>query len=236
MEVIPVIDVRHGVAVAAARGDRAAYRPLVTPLSQRSDPVSVALGLCNLFAFPTLYVADLDGIEGRGQYAGLAAMIREALPAGSSVWLDAGRRPRDVAQGPNALGDEVPVIGSESLQIGSDVRALGSLSPEAYVLSLDFKDGGFAGPAGVLAERDLWPRRVIVMTLARVGSGEGPDLDRLAEVVRRAEGRAVYAAGGVRDMADLVAVEQVGAAGALIASALHAGTITAGDLEKIAGR
>jgi HisA/HisF family protein len=236
MEVIPVIDVRHGVAVAAVRGDRAAYRPLVTPLSQRSDPLAVAQGLCNLFAFPTLYVADLDGIEGRGENSGLAARIREALPAGSSVWLDAGRRPRDVAQGSNALGHEVPVIGSESLQVGSDVRALGALSPEAYVLSLDFKDGGFAGPAGVLAAPDLWPRRVIVMTLARVGSGEGPDLDRLAEVVRRAEGRAVYAAGGVRDMADLDAVEQVGAAGALIASALHAGTIPAGDLEKIAGR
>src|SRR5450631_3840226 len=149
MEVIPVIDVRHGVAVAAARGDRAAYRPLVTPLSPGSDPVAVALGLCSLFAFPTLYVADLDGIEGRGSNAGLAARIKEALP-GVSVWLDAGRRPRDVTPGSTGPKDEVPVVGSESLQAGADVRALGAQSPEAYVLSLDFKDDGFAGPAGVL--------------------------------------------------------------------------------------
>ena len=235
MEVIPVIDVRHGVAVAAVRGDRAAYRPLVTPLSQRSDPVAVAQGLCNLFAFPTLYVADLDGIEGRGANAGLVARIGQALPR-ISVWLDDGLRPRDIPQGLSGAGDGVPVIGSESLQTGTDVRALQALPADAYVLSLDFKGGEFAGPAGVLASPDFWPRRVIVMTLARVGSGEGPDLDRLAEVVARSEGRAVYAAGGVRDAADLAAVRRTGAAGALIASALHAGTITAGDLEKIAGR
>ena len=32
----------------------------------------------------------------------------------------------------------------------------------------------------ILAEPALWPQRVIVMTLARVGSGAGPDLQRLA--------------------------------------------------------
>ena len=37
MDVIPVIDVRHGLAVAAVRGQRADYRPLVTPLAEGSD-------------------------------------------------------------------------------------------------------------------------------------------------------------------------------------------------------
>jgi phosphoribosylformimino-5-aminoimidazole carboxamide ribotide isomerase len=111
-----------------------------------------------------------------------------------------------------------------------------ALPDEGYVLSLDFKASRFVGPAGLLSTSTFWPRRVIVMTLARVGSGEGPDLDRLSEIVARAQGRAVYAAGGVRNADDLAAIQDTGAAGALIASALHAGTITAGDLIKIAGR
>ena len=87
----------------------------------------------------------------------------------------------------------------------------------------------------MLDEPQHWPHAVIVMTLARVGSGEGPDLQRVAAIVARAGGRRIYAAGGVRNRADIEALHAAGAAGALIATALHAGTIKAGDLEEIAG-
>ena len=70
MEVIPVIDVAHGEVVRAVKGERSAYRPIETPLSSSSEPAELARGLAKLFPFRTLYVADLDGIEGRGpQYA-----------------------------------------------------------------------------------------------------------------------------------------------------------------------
>jgi phosphoribosylformimino-5-aminoimidazole carboxamide ribotide isomerase len=103
------------------------------------------------------------------------------------------------------------------------------------VLSLDFHGDRFAGPSEILADAACWPDRVIVMTLARVGSGSGPDLARLAEVVARAGARSVYAAGGVRDRADVEALRLAGVAGVLVASALHADKITAGDLKAIAG-
>jgi phosphoribosylformimino-5-aminoimidazole carboxamide ribotide isomerase len=77
---------------------------------------------------------------------------------------------------------------------------------------------------------------VIVMTLARVGSGTGPDVQRVAEIVERAGQRHVYAAGGVRDLDDVEALRTAGAAGVLLATALHSGKITAGDLMMIAGR
>ena len=41
------------------------------------------------------------------------------------------------------------------------------------------------------------------MTLARVGSGGGPDLDRLRALRRMAPGKRLYAAGGVRGADDL---------------------------------
>jgi phosphoribosylformimino-5-aminoimidazole carboxamide ribotide isomerase len=74
------------------------------------------------------------------------------------------------------------------------------------------------------------------MTLDRVGSDGGPDIERLQDIIRRAGSRRIYAAGGIRDRADLDRVRAAGAAGALIASALHARKISAGDLKEIAGR
>ena len=84
MDVIPVIDVRHGMAVHARQGQRDQYKPLETPLAQRSDPVAVARGFLSLFPFRAIYVADLDGIEGRGRCKGLAARPHRGA-AGSGI-------------------------------------------------------------------------------------------------------------------------------------------------------
>jgi phosphoribosylformimino-5-aminoimidazole carboxamide ribotide isomerase len=237
MDIIPVIDVRHGLAVRAARGQRAEYRPLVTLLAQGSEPVAVALGLRSLFTLHALYVADLDGIEGRRRNAALAQKLSEALP-GVQLWIDDGALPRQ--PDPRALASTrtgvTTVVGSESLTRAEHMDALATLSPDDYILSLDFREDGFLGPAALLQNAALWPSRVIVMTLARVGSGEGPDLARVREVVARAGARRVYAAGGVRNGADIESLKEAGAAGVLIASALHDGKVTAGELERLAGR
>ena len=231
MDVIPVIDVRHGVAVHARQGQRDRYKPLETPLAQGSDPVAVARGLLSLFPFRSIYVADLDGIEGRGRHEGLAAGLTAALP-GVEFWIDDGTS-ADAAVA--RAGGVFPVVGSESLA-DDDLRRLPKEPGGLFALSLDFRGDGFVGPQALLDDAALWPERVIVMTLARVGAGEGPDLQRVAAIVARAGARRVYAAGGVRHLADLKALREAGAAGALVATALNAGTITAGDLIEIAGR
>jgi hypothetical protein len=90
MQVIPVVDIRGGVAVAAVRGDRARYLPLETPLApSTAEPVAIALGLRTLFPFRTLYVADLDGIEGRGADLATQAGLMQAWP-GAELWIDDG--------------------------------------------------------------------------------------------------------------------------------------------------
>jgi phosphoribosylformimino-5-aminoimidazole carboxamide ribotide isomerase len=67
---------------------------------------------------------------------------------------------------------------------------------------------------------------VLVIDLTRVGSGSGPPLDAVAEVAAALPGVAVYAGGGVRHDDDLRALESAGAAGALVATALHEGRLT----------
>ena len=234
MEIIPVIDVRHGVAVRAVAGDRANYKPLVTPLAATADPVDVALGYRALFAFSTIYLADLDGIEGRGANPEIVQRLIHGVP-GSTFWIDNGSAKH---------ADIIPllastrlnvVIGSESLTSLDELEHLRCMFGARIILSLDFRGDEFLGPPRLLEGSRHWPDRIIVMTLARVGTDEGPDLVRLRDLIVRAGTRRVYIAGGVRKRRDLIAAREAGAAGALIASALHSGQIKTGDLEEIAG-
>ena len=237
MEIIPVLDVARGHAVRAMSGDRQNYRPIVTPLADSSDPAAVAKGLASLHAFAKIYVADLDGIEGRGRNVHLVPSISRVLPR-AAIWIDAGTGSPGAARAVLAAPVTTLVIGSESLESITDLRDIIAEAPAGRtVLSLDFRGDEFMGPAALLSDISLWPQHIIVMTLGRIGGIEGPDVTRVADIAKRGgSGRRVYAAGGIRDVADLNAVRLAGAAGALIASALHDQKITAGDLKEISGR
>lgn len=235
LDVIPVLDVARGTAVRAVRGEREAYEPIVTPLADGADPVAVAKGLHDIYPFRRLYVADLDGISGKGRNVHLVPSLSQALPH-TEIWIDAGTASRGAARALLAAPVTTLVIGSESLETVKTMKDVMAEAPLRTVLSLDFLGDEFMGPDALLDDAGLWPPRVVVMTLARVGSGEGPDLERITDCVARAGARKVYAAGGIRDAADLKAVRAAGAAGALVATALHSGKISAGELRKLAGR
>jgi phosphoribosylformimino-5-aminoimidazole carboxamide ribotide isomerase len=83
--------------------------------------------------------------------------------------------------------------------------------------------------AGCWTQPSLWPSRVIVMTLERVGSDGGPDLDTFAQVRRQAPQRQFIGAGGIRDARDLSAAREAGASAWLVASALHDLRLPAAD-------
>jgi phosphoribosylformimino-5-aminoimidazole carboxamide ribotide isomerase len=222
MEIIPVLDLKGGVVVRARMGERHLYAPIATPLAATSDPLDVARGLLALHSFAALYIADLDAIEGRGDNSAALRRIRRGCP-GVSLWVDNGIADPAAAARWLDAGLGSLVLGSETQSDAALVRALAD--DDRVILSLDFRAAGFQGPAEILDEPPTWPARVIAMTLARVGSGAGPDLERLAAVRRMAGGRRIYAAGGVRDAADLAALTHAGIAGALVATALHDGRL-----------
>jgi len=211
-------------------GDRASYQPIDSVLSRTSDAVDVVRGLLGLYPFPILYVADLDAIQRKGDGLPTLRRIRAEFPA-LRMWIDNGAADTEALDAIILDNLGAPVIGSESQTDGALVAR--HKDSNRVVLSLDFRGDAFQGPSEILAEPSLWPRRLIVMTLARVGSGDGPDLARLAAIRSIAGGRELYAAGGVRDAADLSALKCAGAAGALIASALHDGRLGRADLEAI---
>ena len=226
--VIPALDLKDGAVVHAKAGNRADYRPIASPFGAADNPVAIARRLLAVTGSPFLYIADLDAIAGTGNHFELVRGLGYALP-GTTLWIDAGFS--DVADCAFwlPLGATL-VIGSESLAEVDDWREIHGAFGESVVLSLDFDSGGRQGPEALFNEPALWPNRIIAMSLGRVGTGGGPDIDRLKAIIAVAKGRAVFAAGGVRDAQDLAAIASLEAHGALLATALHAGAVTQNEI------
>jgi phosphoribosylformimino-5-aminoimidazole carboxamide ribotide isomerase len=213
-------------------GRRDHYRPIETPLSATSNPTDVVRGLLALHPFPTLYVADLDAIERRGNND---AMLRrlQAEFAGLTFWVDSGIADRAAAHAWLGAGLGKVVLGSEALPDAGLVHQFAD--DPRVILSLDFRDDASLGPPTLLTQPDHWPEQVIVMTLTRVGSGAGPDLARLSAIRAAAPAKKIYAAGGVRDGADLIALHKAGMAGALVATSLHDGRLSGPEIKRLTG-
>lgn len=230
MEVIPVLDLKDGAVVHARMGRRNEYRPIETPLSSSSNPLDVARGLLSIYPFETFYVADLDAIEGKGNNNTALRRLKAEFPD-LTFWVDNGVADLGRAQCWLNVGLGYLVLGSETQDDGALVRNLSA--DGRIILSLDYRGRAFVGPAVLQNDADAWPARVIVMTLARVGSAMGPDWDRLAAIKARAAINRVYAAGGVRDADDLVALARAGIEGALVASCLHNGKLTGAQIARL---
>ena len=232
MEVIPVIDLKDGVVVHARMGMRSAYTPIETSLSPSSRPTDVARGLLSIFPFKKFYVADLNAIENKDNNN--AALKRLSLDFPELVfWVDAGIADVHHAQRWFEAGLGHLVLGSETQRDSDLIRFL--CRNNRTILSLDFRGDAFLGPASLLNEANIWPTNVIVMTLARVGSASGPDMNWLTTIKSRAANRQVYAAGGVRDANDLASLAAAGIAGALVATSLHNGKLTGAQIARLSG-
>ena len=228
MRIVPVVDLKGGIVVHARRGQRADYAPLRSPLVDGCEPVAVARALCGVARANTLYVADLDAIDG----APADVETLSALSAVADVWVDAGATTRARADELTGAGATRNIVGTESLDPG----AVDDMDIPPRLLSVDLRDGKLISPRAELSGREaaaaaplataLGVREVLVIDLARVGSGSGPPLEAVAELAAALPGVAIYAGGGVRDEGDLRALEGAGAAGALVATALHEGRIT----------
>ena len=221
------------MVVHAREGRRAEYRPVQSRLCQGAVAETVVDALLRLYPFRSLYVADLDAIQRVGSNLDTLKRVRRGFPD-LDLWVDSGIADE---RGLDAwLHDNIgrAVIGSETL-LDAEFMSLarkrcGDVSP---VLSLDFIAEVFKGPQALLADpARYWPERVLAMNLRRVGSDAGPDLALIASLAAKAPGREVYAAGGVRSVEDLECVAAAGAAGALIATALHDGRLGPSELSR----
>jgi len=222
--IIPALDLKDGMVVHAKGGARADYRPIASPFGAADNPLAIARELLTVTGSSILYVADLNAIAGIGSNSELIRGLSYALP-GVTVWIDAGfSKVADCAFW-LPLGATL-VIGSESLAAIDDWREMQDAFGESLVLSLDFDSHRRRGDQALFEDPALWPDRIIAMTLGRVGTSQGPDIDLLKSLIAVAGARSIFASGGTRNRTDLAAIADLGAAGAVVATALHAEAVT----------
>lgn len=242
MIVIPAIDLREGRCVRLLQGDFA--RETVW----RDDPLELAREYRRA-GFDRLHVVDLDGArEGlQRNEAIVRALVDEA---GAVIQLGGGIRTHAGVERWLAAGVTRCVVGSLAVD-DPDVVAgwLEEFGPERIVVALDVRcpENGDPVPATHGWQRastvTLWQCldrylasglvHVLCTDVGRDGTLGGPNLALYGEFRRRYPGLALQASGGVRDHADLEALEALGCAAAITGRALLEGTI---DLREVACR
>jgi len=239
LKVIPVIDILNGIVVHAVRGKRCEYQPLQSILCKSVQPLEVSKAF-KTFGFSELYIADLDAIA--GDSVNLQVFKRIAKETELKLMVDAGVADLETAEKMLDCGISKVVIGTETLQsksfVGEAVRIFGR---ERIIVSLDLKDDKVLVKFGfddcknamcLLREfNEMGVSEVIVLDLARVGSGEGVNVVFLKKVLD-AISINVYVGGGVRDINDLVELKKLGVSGVLVATALHSGKISIEELKQ----
>lgn len=229
MQIIPVIDLKDGYVVHAVRGNRCGYKPIRSRLCTSSSVQDIINAFLELYPFKIIYIADLNALTGTGHHIEQIGEVLTHYPE-TVFWVDAGFD--QIADQHARLSNCVRVIGSESLQ-EYDLQRLNTFDRD-FILSLDFSGNDLLGVAQLHDDPSIWPKTIIIMTLSRVGSNQGPDFEKLTEYRERYATKKLVAAGGIRNRQDLERLKKAGIHYAMIASALHTGSITGEDIIAIA--
>ena len=236
MIVYPAIDLRNGVCVRLMHG--------------RFDQVTEydQVPAARLAAFVAegaawVHVVDLDGAEaGRAMQHALIGELAGSI----DVKIQSGGGVRDVDDVEALLNAGVSRVVVGSLAVSNPVVVTGWLehfSPERITLAFDVKVGTDGVPTPALkgwteaAGVDLWAalerypvgtlKHVLITDVGRDGALTGPNLELLAEVLRRRPELRVQASGGVSSIEDILAAKAIGCDGAIVGRAIYEGRFTA---------
>jgi phosphoribosylformimino-5-aminoimidazole carboxamide ribotide isomerase len=241
MRVIPVIDLLEGQAVHAIRGIRKNYKPLKSVLCNSSDPVRVAKAFRDLLGLHEIYIADLSAIQGSMQKAHCKTITELAMKERMALILDAGISEIKHARDFLNLGISKVAIGSETLRswelIDDFTREIDSAR---LVFSLDLRRRKILSRCPVLSamaplealehlQSAGW-KEVILLDLARVGTGNGADRDLISEVRSEFPDLCCLIGGGIAHPGELAEMQRLGASAVLVATAIHTGAINAGHI------
>jgi phosphoribosylformimino-5-aminoimidazole carboxamide ribotide isomerase len=244
-QVIPVLDLMNGQAVHAVGGRRAYYQPIQSILHASSEPLPLARALREALGARTLYLADLDAIGGRPPSQDI---YREIISLGFHLWIDPGVR---------AVASLAPlleldparstiVVGLETVRgPGELIKIADQAGADRVVFSLDMFDGSprIAAPAAwgtevplelAAAAIEYGVRHLLILDLARVGTGRGLGTHSLIEQIREDHPSVpLTVGGGISRIKEVVDLRDAGAAAVLVGSAIHDGRIGARELERL---
>jgi len=242
LRVIPVLDLRAGRAVLAHGGRRETYAPvhsLLVPGGAAGDSLALARAYRDTLDCDEWYVADLDALAG-GAVQG--ALVRALADLGGRLLVDAAVATAERARQVVADGAARVVVGLETLPSFDVLAAIAwAIGPERVAFSLDLREGvplveaRLSGTPRELVSAAVTAgaRVIVVLDLARVGSGRGVD-SVLVRGLRRAHPHVeLLAGGGIGTARELERLAAAGLDGALVATALHDGRIKRDDVAAV---
>jgi phosphoribosylformimino-5-aminoimidazole carboxamide ribotide isomerase len=181
-----------------------------------------------------LHLIDLDAAFDSGSNRETILNIIEGSKI--PVQVGGGVRSEEAARGWLENGARRVVIGTMAYSQPSVLaRLLELYGPERMVVAADYRDGeivtkGWKEGQGISLETAAknFERAGVTTLLAtavgRDGMGSGPDIETMRKLIH-ATGLSIVASGGIRDVRDLIQLEEAGAAGAVIGKALYEETL-----------
>jgi phosphoribosylformimino-5-aminoimidazole carboxamide ribotide isomerase len=237
VRIIGVIDLKDGLAVHARGGRRDAYSPVreAAGVSIDGDAVELARLYLETFGIRDIYIADLQAIASATPQHDV---IRAVSSLGARVHVDAGVTSPEGARQLIRNGAHAIVVGLETLPSFDALEDITVRIPAPTVFSLDLRDGVPMGTAAGTASPEEVARRafisgafeIIVLDVARVGSGAGPDVAMMRRIRDAVRVPRLLTAGGIRHLDDLRGLRAAGCDGVLVATALHDGRLTPSDV------
>ena len=237
MIVYPAIDLRAGTCVRLMHGR-------FDQVTRYDDHPASRLAAFAAAGATWAHIVDLDGAEaGRAvQHALIGELARAVdirIQSGGGV-----RSANDVAALIDA-GVARVVVGSLAVSQPDTVADwLRRFGPDRITLAIDVKaDGDRWVPAlrgwTEAAAIDLWAaldryppgtaRHLLVTDVGRDGALTGPNVELLAEIVRRRPDLEVQASGGVSELRDLTAARDAGCTGVIVGRALYEARFTVAE-------
>jgi 1-(5-phosphoribosyl)-5-[(5-phosphoribosylamino)methylideneamino] imidazole-4-carboxamide isomerase/N-(5'phosphoribosyl)anthranilate isomerase len=231
LQLLPAVDVAGGQAVQLVQGVAGSEKRF-------GDPVTAALNWQRRGA-EWIHLVDLDAAFGRGDNRELLARIVGALDI--DVEMSGGIRDDASLEAAMAAGCRRVNIGTAALERPEwCARAIASYGDRVAV-GLDVRGRTLAARGWTRDGGDLYDvlarldaegcARYVVTDVNKDGMLQGPNLDLLRSVCAATD-RPIVASGGITELADLGALQQLvplGVEGAIIGTALYEGRFTLED-------
>ena len=216
MQLIPAIDLLGDAAVRLVQGH---YDQVIF-----EKPIEEFMSLVVATAPPLIHVVDLEGAR-RGALRAEVVQRCVALAGGIALQVSGGLRSVQDARRALDGGASRVIVGTAAWSNPEALTTFADALGDRLVVALDVRDGliavrGWLGSSGIDVNEALdrcartGVARLHVTAIERDGTMRGPDLRLYERVCSR--GIPTVAAGGVRDDADVDALEEVGCEGAVM--------------------
>ena len=228
MQIYPAIDLRGGQVVRLYQGD---YEKMTV---YGNDPARQAAAFAAQGA-EYLHVVDLDGAKD-GTLANFASIQSIARQSGLYIEVGGGIRTEERIEAYLALGVGRCILGTAAVQDFAFTERMAKRYGDKIAVGVDAKNGYVAihGWKEVSAEKgvdfckrlaDAGCRAIIYTDIACDGAMQGTNLALYRQLQTEVPGVEFTASGGIASEAELLELEQMGLAAAILGKSLYTGAL-----------